>query len=55
VPAERFSSRNSVATFLTDGLGNDYAQVQAVNALFVLYQEGHNWANDRLGKYLARM
>ena len=52
-PAERFSSRNSVANFLTDGLDNDYAQARAVNALFALYREGHDWAGDRLGKYLA--
>jgi hypothetical protein len=54
-PAERFSSRNSVATFLTDGLDNDYAQARAVNALFALYREGHKWAGERLGKYLAPM
>jgi hypothetical protein len=53
--AERFSSRNSVATFLTDGLDNDYAQARAVNVLFALYREGHEWAGDRLGKYLAPM
>jgi hypothetical protein len=44
-----------VATFLTDGLENDYAQARPVNALFALYPEGHHWAGDRLGKYLAPM
>lgn len=52
---ERFPSRNSVATFLTDGLDNDYAQTRARKALFYLYLSGHEWAGLRLGNHLDNM
>lgn len=54
-PEQRFPSRNSVATFLTDGLDNRYAQDRARQALFVLYLTGYTWAGERLGDYLEEM
>jgi hypothetical protein len=54
-PEQRFPSRNAVATFLTDGLDNKYAQDRARQALFVLYLTGYTWAGERLGDYLEEM
>lgn len=51
----RFPARNSVATFLTDGLDNAYAQRRARHALFYLYLNGHQWPAPRLGPHFPQM